>query len=144
MTTLPVGKIPHPWAPHTQRLGPYKGTRILYFGRTQQVKVLMGPCWKNQPTMGWTWAPWCLLLLSSSARPQNKQPVGWPRRHGLLAHAPAVSKSRSVFREETLGELDKVLAKLGTLSTQAPVFPACVLLLLCVLNNENDFCPTFC
>lgn len=102
----------------------------------------MGPHWKTSPQRA---GPGAVMVpaskLSSSARPQNKQPVGWPRRHGLLARAPAVSKSRSVFREEMLGELDKVFAKLGTLALSSPCLSCLCSPLLCVLKNENDFWP---
>lgn len=87
----------------------------------KEVKALMGPHWKTSPQRD---GPEVAMVpaskLSSYAQPQNKQPVGWPRNARTEARAPAVRRSRSVFKEETLGELDKAFVKLGSPVLSSP------------------------
>lgn len=57
--------------------------------------------------------------LNSSAQLQNKYFLGWPKTE--LAPSPYLSqRTRSVFTEERLRELNKMFSKLGHLTLSSP------------------------
>lgn len=50
--------------------------------------------------------------LSSPAQSQNKHLLGWPKKE--LIHSPnPSSRTRSVFKEESLEELNKMFSRVG-------------------------------
>lgn len=118
-------KIPCLWVPQLWSWIT-SGNRGILFWMNTETKVFRGP-YKGMDLR----AVMSASKLSSPAQSQNKHLLGWPKKE--LIHSPhPSSRTRSIFKEESLVELNKMFSRVGHFALWSPypsffqfTFPLC-------------------